>query len=67
MNEVRVLKDLNHPGVVQSKDVFKDRENLYIIMELMEGGDLFDRIVSKHKTGYPTDLARLLMKQVGPA
>ncbi|CAO2629039.1 Serine/threonine-protein kinase Chk2 [Lemmus lemmus] len=44
--EIEILKKLNHPCIIQIKDVF-DAEDYYIVLELMEGGELFDRVVSK--------------------
>lgn len=64
VNEVRVLKDLKHPHIIECRDVFRDDASLCIIMEIAEGGDLFDRIVTKHPKGYPVPLARQLMTQV---
>ncbi|CAO2629038.1 Serine/threonine-protein kinase Chk2 [Lemmus lemmus] len=40
--EIEILKKLNHPCIIQIKDVF-DAEDYYIVLELMEGGELFDR------------------------
>eukprot|EP00616_Rhizochromulina_sp_CCMP1243_P018187 CAMPEP_0118968448 /NCGR_PEP_ID=MMETSP1173-20130426/5669_1 /TAXON_ID=1034831 /ORGANISM="Rhizochromulina marina cf, Strain CCMP1243" /LENGTH=571 /DNA_ID=CAMNT_0006917563 /DNA_START=117 /DNA_END=1832 /DNA_ORIENTATION=+ len=61
MNEVRLLRDISHRGVISARDVFRDTNHLFFIMELVEGGDLFDRIVDKHKMGYPETLAREAM------
>mmetsp|Transcript_23274 Transcript_23274/g.41178 ORF Transcript_23274/g.41178 Transcript_23274/m.41178 type:complete len:492 (+) Transcript_23274:166-1641(+) len=43
--EVDVLKKLNHPNIVQFKDFFEDRNNLFIVMELVGGGELFQQVV----------------------
>lgn len=43
--EVRALREAgDHPSVVALKDVLEDGENVHLIMELCQGGDLFDRI-----------------------
>ena len=36
-----------HPNIVTFKEAFEDNEAVYFVMELCEGGELFDRIVSK--------------------
>ena len=40
-NEARVLQVLNHPNIIQFKEVFKDKKiRLNIVMEWADGGDL---------------------------
>ncbi|VDM32610.1 unnamed protein product [Hydatigera taeniaeformis] len=38
---------LSHPNIVQLFDAFEDEDSYYLIMELVTGGELFDRIVDK--------------------
>lgn len=45
--EVEILSNLDHPNVVKMFEVFDDPEYMYIVLELMTGGELFDRIVEK--------------------
>ncbi|XP_012927384.1 serine/threonine-protein kinase Chk2 isoform X1 [Heterocephalus glaber] len=45
--EIEILKKLNHPCIIKIKNFF-DAEDYYIVLELMEGGELFDRVVG-HK------------------
>jgi len=40
MNERHLLSTLKHPFLVNMVHAFQDRENLYLIMDLMPGGDL---------------------------
>jgi len=46
-SEVAIMRLLNHNNVVQMKEVFEDKQKMYLIMELVEGGELFDRIRQK--------------------
>ncbi|KAH8859896.1 Calcium/calmodulin-dependent protein kinase type 1 [Schistosoma japonicum] len=46
-NEIEVLRRLRHPNIVQLFDVLEDAECYYLVMELVTGGELFDRIVQK--------------------
>ncbi|KAG1682193.1 Serine/threonine-protein kinase Chk2 [Nymphon striatum] len=48
-NEVNVMKNLDHPCIVKIENVIDTPDYLYIILELVEGGELFDRIVSCKK------------------
>ncbi|KAF1870812.1 hypothetical protein Lal_00030121 [Lupinus albus] len=46
--EVAILSTLpEHPNVVKLKATFEDNKNVHILMELCEGGELFDRIVAR--------------------
>jgi len=46
-DEVNILTKLKHPGVVKLYDVFRTKKHFYIILEMLHGGELFDRIVAK--------------------
>jgi len=39
------MKNIDHPNVVRLYDVFEDKNHVFLIMELMEGGMLFEKIV----------------------
>ena len=45
--EIEILKQVDHPNVVKLIDVFEDERHYCIVMELMEGGELFEEILSK--------------------
>lgn len=47
MNEVAILKSFDHPNIMKLHDFFEESPNFFIVMELMRGGDVFERIVSK--------------------
>lgn len=40
MNERKLLSVLKHTFIVNMHYAFQDRENLYLVMDLMNGGDL---------------------------
>ncbi|KAK8753818.1 hypothetical protein OTU49_001775 [Cherax quadricarinatus] len=46
-NEIKVLRRLTHPNIVQLLETFEDKQKVYLVMELVTGGELFDRIVEK--------------------
>lgn len=46
--EVQIMKHLpQHPNIVAFKEAYEDKDAVYLVMELCEGGELFDRIVAK--------------------
>ncbi|KAF5284348.1 hypothetical protein FQR65_LT13594 [Abscondita terminalis] len=46
-NEIKVLRKLTHHNIVQLLETFEDKSKVYLVMELVTGGELFDRIVEK--------------------
>lgn len=48
-NEIKVLKRINHPHIVQALDVIEDSDYTCIVTEYYEGGELFD-ILAKYKS-----------------
>lgn len=57
--EVEIMRHLpKHPNIVSYKEVYEDKEAVYLVMELCEGGELFDRIVAK---GHYTERAAALV------
>jgi hypothetical protein len=45
--EVKTLQNLQHDHIVRAFDFFEEKDYLYVVMECIEGGELFDRIVAK--------------------
>lgn len=54
--EIAVLKILRHKHVVAMKEVLQTTRHIYIVLELVNGGELFDRIVQAQR--FPEDEAR---------
>uniref|UniRef100_A0A9J7YX08 Myosin light chain kinase 3 n=1 Tax=Cyprinus carpio carpio TaxID=630221 RepID=A0A9J7YX08_CYPCA len=47
-NEIGVMNQLNHVNLIQLYDAFESRTNLTLIMECVEGGELFERIIDEN-------------------
>lgn len=45
--EIEILKQVDHPNIVKLFDVFEDDRHWCLVMELMQGGELFDQILKK--------------------
>ncbi|PRQ47920.1 putative protein kinase CAMK-CDPK family [Rosa chinensis] len=62
--EVKILKALTgHSNLVQFYDAYEDHDNVYIVMELCEGGELLDRILARGGK-YTEEDARTVMIQI---
>ncbi|XP_059651189.1 CDPK-related kinase 3-like [Cornus florida] len=62
--EVKILKALSgHKHLVKFYDACEDTNNVYIVMELCEGGELLDRILSRGGR-YTEDDAKLIVVQI---
>ncbi|XP_022930598.1 CDPK-related kinase 1-like isoform X2 [Cucurbita moschata] len=62
--EVKILRALTgHKNLVQFYDAFEDQDNVYIVMELCEGGELLDRILSRGGK-YSEEDAKIIMVQI---
>ncbi|XP_036432337.1 calcium/calmodulin-dependent protein kinase 1Db [Colossoma macropomum] len=61
-NEIAVLRKIKHENIVALEDIYESPDHLYLIMQLVSGGELFDRIVER---GFYTEQdASDLIKQV---
>src|SRR5690349_13914513 len=47
--EISIMKLLDHANVVKLKEVMKTDEKIYLVMEYIKGGELFDKIVEVEK------------------
>lgn len=62
MNEVSVVRSLKHDNIVNFVDFYEEPDYFFLVMELMTGGDVFDRIVER--TQYTEKDARDLVKSL---
>ena len=45
--EMSIVKNLNHPNIIKTYEIFENEKYYYIIMDYCKGGELFDYIVKK--------------------
>jgi len=62
-DEVSIMASLSHPHIVPLIDFFEEKDCYFLVMELMSGGDLFDRI-GKKKTYSEEDARDLSIKML---
>ena len=66
MREVNLMIQLDHPNIIKLYEVYENQKNIYLIMELCTGGELFDRITLNTENGiqFTEKQAASLFKQM---
>jgi len=60
--EIDIMKQVEHENILKLIEIYEDDENVYIVMELVDGSELFDRIVDK---GYYSEKSTVhIIKQI---
>jgi calcium-dependent protein kinase len=59
LNEIEILKQLDHPSIVKLYEFYQDKLNFYLITEYIDGGELFEKI-SKVKSFSEEDAAIIM-------
>ncbi|KAL7068193.1 putative calcium-dependent protein kinase [Cryptosporidium serpentis] len=62
LEEVAVVKLLDHPNIMTLHDFFEDKRNYYLVMECYKGGELFDEII--HRLKFNEVDAAIIIRQV---
>ena len=64
LNELSVLKMINHPSVPKIHQIHETNEKLYIVMETIKDGELFDYLVESSKLSFEeaTEITSKLLK-----
>ncbi|XP_063592886.1 SNF-related serine/threonine-protein kinase-like isoform X3 [Penaeus indicus] len=63
LQEVRCMKLVQHPNVVRLYEVIDTQTKLYLILELADGGDMYDYIM-KHDRGLEEEAACKYFRQI---
>ena len=65
--EIAVLKLVNHPNIIKMEGIYESRTHIYIVMEKLTGGELFERIVGRPRFSEDeaAKLIRPLLESVG--
>ena len=64
LSEVRSMKIVNHPFIVRLIEVLKTNRKILLLMDYMDGGDLFDAIKSEKSNFMNEDKARRYFQQI---
>jgi serine/threonine-protein kinase RCK2 len=65
LKEVQIMRQIDHPNIVQLIDFSESRQYYYLVLELCPGGELFHQIV--RLTYFSEDLSRHVIVQVAQA
>mmetsp|Transcript_38327 Transcript_38327/g.101536 ORF Transcript_38327/g.101536 Transcript_38327/m.101536 type:complete len:499 (+) Transcript_38327:91-1587(+) len=60
--EIAIMKMMDHPNIIKLHETFEDHRNIYLVMELCKGGELFDRIIEAGS--FNESQAATLMQQI---
>ncbi|KAI7905994.1 kinase-like domain-containing protein [Cokeromyces recurvatus] len=52
--EIDIQQSLQHPHLLGLQAVIQEQDYVFIVMELCDGGDLFDYVIHSHNHYYPT-------------
>ncbi|XP_042522440.1 serine/threonine-protein kinase DCLK3 [Dipodomys spectabilis] len=61
-SEILIMQSLSHPNIVKLHEVYETQTEIYLIMEYVQGGDLFDAIIESVK--FPEPEAALMFKDL---
>lgn len=61
--EIEILKICQHPSIIRLLDVFENQDYIYIVMEYLKGGDLFNYLEKRDFT-IPENKARELSHSI---
>jgi len=62
-NEIEVLKMCQHPNIVRMVDVFENTDYIFIVLELLQGGDLYDYF-RKREFNVSEDRSKEIFRQI---
>ncbi|KAG8454484.1 hypothetical protein GDO86_000923 [Hymenochirus boettgeri] len=60
--EVDILREIQHPNIITLHDVFENRTDVVLILELVSGGELFDFLAQKESLS--EEEATMFLKQI---
>ena len=60
--EITMMKLMNHPNIMRIYDVYEGEKELFLVLEYVEGGELFDFLVNRGRL--PTHEALIYFRQI---
>lgn len=59
LNEIDILKQMDHPNILKLYEFFQDQKRYFLVTELCNGGELFDKIAEEQYFS-ETDAAKII-------
>ena len=53
LNEINLLNGIDHPNIIKLEEVIETEGNIYMVLELADGGEVFDEVVKKIRLHEP--------------
>lgn len=62
MNEIKILRKVNHPNIVQLREVYEVDGEICMVMEYVKGEKLFNHVINQKRLSEPE--TALILKQL---
>ena len=62
LQEIEILKELDHPSICRVIDIFEDKKKFYFVQEYLSGGGLFDSLIQN--VGFTENASATIIRQV---
>ena len=62
LEQIEILKELDHPSICRVIDIFEDRKKFYFVTEYLSGGGLFNSLITN--VGFTENASAIIMKQL---
>lgn len=46
-NEINIMKVMDHPNIIKLYEIYEGEGHIYLVEDLLKGGELFDKVVEK--------------------
>ena len=47
VNEIYIMRKMNHENIIGLHEVYEGEQHIYLVLDLLKGGELFDRIINE--------------------
>ena len=62
LQEIEILKELDHPSICRVIDIFEDKKKFYFVQEYLSGGGLFDSLIQN--VGFTEHASATIIRQI---